>query len=61
MSENPSIPELSVVILCYHSADVVRTLVAQVERELEEARIDYIARAPAALGPGGKEVPVCRG
>ncbi|MDD2239289.1 MAG: glycosyltransferase family 2 protein [Kiritimatiellae bacterium] len=41
MSKNQSIPELSVVILCYHSADVVRDLVAQVEREMEEARIDY--------------------
>lgn len=41
MSEAKSIPELSVVILCYHSADVVRILVAQVERELEEAKIDY--------------------
>ncbi|NLG36315.1 MAG: hypothetical protein GX548_13280, partial [Lentisphaerae bacterium] len=41
MSETPAIPELSVVILCYHSADVVRDLVAQVEREMEEAGIDY--------------------
>ena len=41
MSEERGVPELSVVILCYHSADVVRDLVAQVERELEEARIDY--------------------
>ena len=41
MSDVKSIPELSVVILCYHSADVVRILVAQVERELEEAKIDY--------------------
>ena len=41
MSEPAKIPELSVVILCYHSADVVRDLVAQVERELEEAGIDY--------------------
>ena len=41
MSEESKVPELSVVILCYHSADVVRDLVAQVERELEEARVDY--------------------
>ncbi len=41
MSEESKIPELSVVILCYHSADIVRDLVAQVERELEEARVDY--------------------
>ena len=41
MSEETKVPELSVVILCYHSADVVRDLVAQVERELEEAKIDY--------------------
>ena len=41
MSEESQIPELSVVILCYHSADIVRDLVAQVERELEEARVDY--------------------
>ena len=41
MSEERGVPELSVVILCYHSADVVRDLVAQVERELEEAGIDY--------------------
>ena len=41
MSEQAKSPELSVVILCYHSADVVRDLVAQVERELEEAGIDY--------------------
>ncbi len=41
MSEDRNVPELSVVILCYHSADVVRDLVAQVERELEEARVDY--------------------
>ena len=41
MSEENKAPELSVVILCYHSADVVRDLVAQVERELEEARVDY--------------------
>lgn len=41
MSEERGVPELSVVILCYHSADVVRDLVAQVERELEEAQIDY--------------------
>ena len=41
MSEESQVPELSVVILCYHSADIVRDLVAQVERELEEARVDY--------------------
>ena len=41
MSEESQIPELSVVILCDHSADIVRDLVAQVERELEEARVDY--------------------
>ena len=41
MSEEKKIPELSVVILCYHSSDVVRDLVAQVEREMEEAKIDY--------------------
>jgi glycosyltransferase involved in cell wall biosynthesis len=41
MSEQTSMPELSVVVLCYHSAGVVRDLVAQVERELEEAAIDY--------------------
>lgn len=41
MREESKVPELSVVILCYHSADVVRDLVAQVERELEEAKIDY--------------------
>ena len=41
MSEESKVPELSVVILCYHSADVVRDLVAQVERELEEARVHY--------------------
>ena len=41
MNDAKPVPELSVVILCYHSADVVRILVAQVERELEEAKIDY--------------------
>lgn len=41
MSTETKLPELSVVILCYHSADVVRDLVAQVELELEEASIDY--------------------
>jgi len=41
MSEEMNVPELSVVILCYHSADVVRDLVHQVERELEEAQIDF--------------------
>jgi glycosyltransferase involved in cell wall biosynthesis len=41
MSEETKIPELSVVILCYHAANVVRDLVAQVEREMEEAGIDY--------------------
>lgn len=41
MSEAQSFPELSVVILCYHSADVVHDLVVQVEREMEEAGIDY--------------------
>ena len=34
-------PELSVVILCYHSADIVRHLIAQVEGELDAAQIDY--------------------
>ena len=41
MSEKTKVPELSVVILCYHTADVVRDLVLQMERELEEAKIDY--------------------
>ena len=41
MSEETQVPELSVVILCYHSADVVRDLVSQVKREMEEARINY--------------------
>jgi glycosyltransferase involved in cell wall biosynthesis len=41
MSEETKVPELSVVILCYHTADVVRELVLQMERELEEAKIDY--------------------
>ena len=41
MTETAKSPELSVVILCYHSADVVRDLVIQVERELEDAGIDY--------------------
>jgi len=41
MCEETQVPELSVVILCYHSADIVRDLVSQVERELEEAKIDY--------------------
>lgn len=57
MSENPSIPELSVVILCYHSADVVRTLVAQVERELEEARIDYELVLVGNYLPGDTQDP----
>ena len=41
MNEEANVPELSVVILCYHSASIVRDLVAQIERELEESRIDY--------------------
>ncbi len=41
MSEETKVPELSVVILCYHTADIVRDLVSQVELELEEAKIDY--------------------
>ena len=41
MSEETKVPELSVVILCYHTADVVRDLVFQVKRELEEAKVDY--------------------
>ncbi len=41
MSQQQQVPELSVVILCYHSANVVRDLVAQVEKEMEEAGIDY--------------------
>jgi glycosyltransferase involved in cell wall biosynthesis len=41
MSEETQVPELSVVILCYHAADVVRELVSQVKRELEEAWINY--------------------
>jgi len=28
MSEGKKVPELSVVILCYHSVDIVRDLVA---------------------------------
>ena len=41
MMEEKHGPELSVVILCYHSAEIVRSLVAQVEGELEAAQIDY--------------------
>ena len=36
-----NVPELSVVVLCYHSADVVRHLISQVEGELDAAQIDY--------------------
>ena len=41
MSPEKKVPELSVVILCYHSAGIVRDLVAQIKRELEEAEVDY--------------------
>ena len=41
MNPEHSIPELSVVILCYHAAGLARELVSQIERELEEAAIDY--------------------
>ena len=41
MSDVLKVPEMSVVILCYHSADVVHDLVLQVERELEAAQVDY--------------------
>lgn len=41
MSEKRIVPELSVVILCYHAAEVARALVNQVEQELEETEIDY--------------------
>ncbi len=41
MSIKPKIPELSVVILCYHAADIAYELVGQIERELEETGIDY--------------------
>ena len=36
MSEKQSDPELSVVILCYHSADVVRSLALQAAAALSE-------------------------
>lgn len=41
MTPSPSIPELSVVILCYHAAGLARELVSQIESELDEAGIDY--------------------
>jgi len=41
MAQTSHIPELSVVILCYHAAGLARELVAQIEKELNEAGIDY--------------------
>ncbi len=34
-------PELSVVVLCYRAEDLAREFVGQLQRELEEAHIDY--------------------
>lgn len=41
MTQPQPIPELSVVILCYHAAGLARELVSQIERELDDANIDY--------------------
>lgn len=41
MSEESHIPELSVVILCYHAADIAPELIGQIEQKLDEAEIDY--------------------
>lgn len=41
MIQPASIPELSVVILCYHAAGLACELVGQIERELDESGIDY--------------------
>lgn len=41
MSPPKSTPELSVVILCYHAADLAISLVRQIEKELDEEKIDY--------------------
>ena len=57
MTETAKSPELSVVILCYHSADVVRDLVIQVERELEEAGIDYELVLVGNYLPGDEKDP----
>lgn len=39
--EPPSGPELSVVVLCYRAEELAREFVAQLTRELNEARLDY--------------------
>ncbi len=41
MTEQSGIPELSVVILCYHAADIVEELVARVEQELDAEQVNY--------------------
>ena len=38
---NGKIPEISVVVLCYRQEDDIREFVAQLEKEMEEERVDY--------------------
>ncbi|MBI3305378.1 glycosyltransferase family 2 protein [Candidatus Parcubacteria bacterium] len=48
-------PELSVVALCYRAEDLAREFVAQIVRELEEAKIDYELVLVANYWPGSND------
>ena len=48
-------PELSVAILCYRAEELAREFVAQIVRELEEAKIDYELVLVANFWPGSSD------
>lgn len=52
---NQSMPDLSVVVLCYQAGDLSRNLVTQITGELNEAEIDYELILVANYWPGSDD------